>query len=359
MSSDSNAQDFGRLAELYGNPPELPALYFVSSAGSCLTKVMGVQSAESLFETIRIAQAKNKIELVRLLKESETKDAAEKAEMQRRDSAKLVQESRKQMEDRRLALESARAKEAAEASRRHGEEVREKIRADRDERRRKNDSTQSLPQEASSPSVSASVSPPSSASQSAASRGCAKIKFIVGDENFAHEFSSADSLGTMRAYVASQGYSNFTLETVFPRRTLLIDDNNRSLAQLDLTPACAVIVNLNSANSLRGVGGRVSSAFASAAPAAPAQSVHVAQPTIHPNVDSTYIHPSDTSTFFNDICNGLIWCRNKIANCRGPQQRRPVAPAAPANASPASASRTAAASRSRNGPYEALDRDEF
>lgn len=347
--------DLERFVEIYGNPPELPALYFISSNGQILNRLMGVQDAAVVMDTVGIAQAKNKIERIRLEKEAAAKLASETAEIKRREDAKLLQESKKQMEDRRRAMEAARAREESEKSRRHRDEVVEKVRAEREERKRKEDLSRSGGDAGVAPAQEPLPRPALSTSRGSApspsSNGRAKIKFVVGDSHISHEFDARDSLLDVRDFLRDQGYANFSLETVYPRRTLTSEQDQLSLADLNLTPACAIVVNLTPSASLRGVGGRIAAAVSAAggnrAQDAPAAApVAASQPTIHPNIDSTYIHPVDTNTFFNDCWNGVLWIKSKLTGCRRP--RRALEEASPQ-----------AVARSRRGPYEQLDTDEF
>ena len=232
-----------------------------------------------------------------------------------------------------------------------------KVRQEREDRKRLNqsgDAGGSAPPEVPLESPTVRRAPASNA-------GRAKIKFVIGETTLAHEFAAGDTLATLRAFLCEQGYSGFSLETVFPRRTLTPELDSNTLAELNLTPACAIVVSLNPGASLRGVGGRISSVFSrgnavgnagdegrnNAAPRA------AAQPTIHPNLDSTYIHPNDEDTFINDLWNAFEWVKRKFSNCT-----TRTAPAA-ARAGNAPSDTRAAARARRSGPYESLPNEEF
>lgn len=232
-----------------------------------------------------------------------------------------------------------------------------KVRMERKERMGKSSENNDL----SAPplSVVAAEAPSASAAPTVAH---AKIKFVIGDETFAHTFSASDTLGTLRSFVASRGYSRFSLETVFPRRTLAASQDGLTLKALGLTPACAIVVSLSPNATLQSVGGTLvsssssASASASSSPA-PGRAFPViggaaGSPTVHPNVDPTYVHPSDSNTFVNSIVSGAMWLVEAMRSCGRGRQRVVAAADARRASAPAPAP-----PRTRPGGYEELQQD--
>jgi hypothetical protein len=214
----------------------------------------------------------------------------------------------------------------------------------------------------SAPSAAAPVSAVAPAAPGSSGGRHAKIKFVIGDTTTSHTFAASDTLGAMRAFVTSQGYSGFTLETVFPRRILAANQDGRTLEALGLTPACAIVVSLAPNAVLQSVGG---SFYAAAHPVTPAPSnargtvgapgsvAASGTPTIHPNVDTTYIHPNDSNSFLNSILNTVWWVTGSVSSlCRSrprpvPEAQQPAAPARRGQPPP----------RTRPGGYEELQQD--
>lgn len=358
--------EYEHFAQLYKAPSQ-PCVFFVSPSGDLLQTVTGDDiSAGGLTHALQVLQTKGKVEAMRAQKMAEEEAAKQAAEIKRRDEAKALQESRRVMEERRLAAEGARAKEAAEASRRHRDEVVAKVRMERQERSGGAGRGGLASTNEAIPAAVADAPVP--AARSSSQPGRAKIKFVIGDRTISHSFSSTDTLGALRAFLRSEGYSGFTLETVFPRRTLLAEQDGRTLESLSLTPACAIVVSLSPGATLRSASGAIPGSVASAsATAAPPVNFFSApvpraagggggggRPTQHPNVDPTYVHPDDNNTFVNAIVGAATSVFHRLAQCchRQPSVGGSGSPS-PSGAGEAASARMTAP-RTRPGGYEQL-----
>ncbi len=354
----TGSPEYGHFAQLYKAPSQ-PCVFFVSPSGDMLQTVTGDDiSAGGLVHALQVLQTKSKVEAMRAQKMAEEEAAKQASEIKRREEAKAIQEARRLMEERRLAAEGARAKEAAEASRRHRDEVVAKVRMERQERSGAGGGANNRAN-----SNDAIADAPVPATRVPSQPGRAKIKFVIGDKTISHTFSSTDTLAALRAFLRSEGYSGFTLETVFPRRTLLADQDGRTLESLSLTPACAIVVSLSPGATLRSASGAIPGSAISASASSPpvnffsassaaapraAGAAGSGRTTQHPNVDPTYVHPDDNNTFVNAIVNGATSVFVRLSQC---WQRQPSARGSGASElAPA----RGAAPRTRPGGYEQL-----
>jgi hypothetical protein len=361
--------EHGQFSQLYPASAQQPCVFFVSPRGELLATLSGDEiSTAAVLHTLQVSHAKSKIEALRVQRETAEEAAKQTSEIRRREEAKQLQDSKRQMEERRVAAEGARAKEAAEASRRHRDEVVAKVRLEREERSNKlHNSGEGMV--VGVPPLSAS--PPATAARVPSDPGRAKIKFVIGDKTISHTFSSRDTLGALRAFLRAEGYSGFTLETVFPRRTLTAEQDGRTLESLSLTPACAIVVSLSPGATMRGVGGVLSAApaapqagptvgplpgnfFGGRAEAAPAGG----RTTQHPNLDPTYVHPEDNNTFVNSIAATVSWLYNRATSCCRQRPTIGAASPGPSASVAAAAQRRSPPPRTRPGGYEELAQNE-
>lgn len=59
------------------------------------------------------------------------------------------------------------------------------------------------------------------------------------------QFEPTVTLGTLRDYVSTNieiPFQQFTLSTSFPRRDLLVEDDNKTLTELGLIPTCVILI---------------------------------------------------------------------------------------------------------------------
>ncbi len=359
----SSSTEFSQFNSLF-RVSSCPSVCFLSSKGEVLQVVSELDqlTASNLGHVLQVLVVKKEIEARRLQKQEEEEKQKNAAELKRREDAKAVLDARKQLEDRRLAAEASKTREAQEASRRHKEIVVNKVRLERQERMAKSsDSGGELASAA--PPVAASAVVVAAAPLSSGAH--AKIKFIIGSETITHTFAANDTLGTLRTFVSSRGYSRFSMETVFPRRTLAPSEDRQTLSALGLTPACAIVVSLAPNATLQSVGGVLHGSGQTPHQDAPAPSFFAraastpgagGSPTMHPNVNPNYIHPSDPNSFVDSIVTGATWLFSAMTSCGRGRQRVVAAPApAPAPEASAAARR---GGRTRPGGYEELQQQE-
>ena len=329
MKIQRGTEESRQFISLYGQPSSFPAFFVISSQGRLVSSICGAEITEDSVvrnigkaDSTAVAAMKQKLEEARDQKFEGERMSETESEIKRREEQKAMRDAKKAAEQRAQEAERLRAQKNMEESKRHREEVVNKIRSEREERARKKgvrDADQDI--------VENELSPPSSNSNVRPVATTTKIKFQLGDGAVVtHEFNNRDTLRTVKDYLTAQGYSNFTLETVFPRRTFVEEDYGKTLEALRLGPSCALIVKTGT-SVLRGVGGvfsrgqRVESGptnqpfplFSSSSSSASLQE----RTTNHPNVDGTYIHPDDNETFFNDLVNGVAWL---FSCCRARQR---------------------------------------
>lgn len=74
-----------------------------------------------------------------------------------------------------------------------------------------------------------------------------RIQFKKPDgESEMHTFNATDKFQTLRTYVAdsivSGSIKGYTLASTFPRKEYSVEDDNKSMSELDLTPSAVILI---------------------------------------------------------------------------------------------------------------------
>lgn len=175
-------------------------------------------------------------------------------EIRRRKEGQKLQDLKKWQEEQELKqLKEDRKKEKqqeAEARKR----ILKQIEEDRLERLQRFGQVGPQPTKSSNsndePTTSSSTTPQSPPTQSSTSSNhdSAKIQFKKPDgESETHVFKSSEPFSAVRTYVEDYilpgtGIRQFTLATTFPRKEFQNDDNDKTLAELNLVPSSVLLI---------------------------------------------------------------------------------------------------------------------
>jgi hypothetical protein len=124
----SSSVEFSQFCQLF-KVGVCPSVCFISSKGELLQTISEKESltASGIGHAMQLLLVKKTIEKRRLEKLEEEEKLKQGAEIKRREDAKGIADARKAVDERRLATEASKTREAQEASRRHRDEVVNKV----------------------------------------------------------------------------------------------------------------------------------------------------------------------------------------------------------------------------------------
>ncbi|XP_043288065.1 UBX domain-containing protein 4 [Venturia canescens] len=193
----------------------------------------------------KIERAKKIVELQRQQKIAEEREAEKQREIERRLLGKDLQALKQKQHEAeiKLALDERMREKAAEAEAR--EKVLKQIAQDKLERKQREMALQqqtAQQQRQNQDDRSEAIASGSSSSDSTTAR----IQFrLPSGAPHLGKFEATSTLGSLRSYVARNielPFQQFTMSTTFPRRDLVVKDDDKTLMELELVPTAVILI---------------------------------------------------------------------------------------------------------------------